>query len=123
MFQNCISLQEITIPDNIRVIESNTFNGCSNLTTITLSSDSHLERISPDAFTGTNITTIRVVTDLEIEDPQAIKNRVLDKLPQIYSGYDKNDAKIKIIISVKRPTSDNTTSYDEFSPSRKKRRI
>lgn len=56
VFYGCSSLEKITLPNQLRSINSRLFYGCTNLTSIVIPST--LERISSDAFDGCAIHTV-----------------------------------------------------------------
>ena len=60
-FENCSALQEITLPDDLKAINRNTFSGCSSLTDLHLPDS--LQSIGDFAFSGCNN-----LTDIHLPD-------------------------------------------------------
>lgn len=56
LFQNCTTLEGITLPSTVKSVYNNAFNGCSSLKFVTLGES--LESIDNYAFTGCPITSI-----------------------------------------------------------------
>ena len=54
-FQNCNNLTNIQIPNNIKTIEAQAFNGCTELATITFSEPTHLTTIPANTFSNCDI--------------------------------------------------------------------
>lgn len=65
-FSNSRRLSEISVPAAVATIESNTFNGCSALSTVTFAENSALKRIEDYAFSGlTSLKSIVLPASLE----------------------------------------------------------
>ena len=74
-FEGVRSIKELTISDNITVIEKNAFRNCSNLTNLVFSKNSNIRAISPSSITGTAIKEIYLPKDImELEEvPEGIE--------------------------------------------------
>ena len=60
-FQNCNNLTNIQIPNNIKTIEAQAFNGCTELATITFSEPTHLTTIPANTFSNCDmLSTITI---------------------------------------------------------------
>ena len=60
-FQNCNNLTNIHIPNNIKTIEAQAFNGCTELATITFSEPTHLTTIPANTFSNCDmLSTITI---------------------------------------------------------------
>ena len=58
-FQNCTSLETISIPESVKTIGNSAFSGCTSLTSCNLSPN--LERLGKDVFENTNISGKMVI--------------------------------------------------------------
>jgi hypothetical protein len=67
-FGHCTSLRRIAIPSSVETIKSNGFFGCTSLSEITFSSDSHLKRISGFGQC-TSLRRIEIPSSVETIDP------------------------------------------------------
>lgn len=63
-FENCQNLKEIKIPDSVTTIGAGAFKNCQNLEAITLSES--VTSIGACAFEGTQITSLVIPADLEV---------------------------------------------------------
>jgi hypothetical protein len=59
VFQNCTSLTKVNINDNITEIKSNAFQGCTGLSSVSISTESKLKKINSSVFKGcTSLTNL-----------------------------------------------------------------
>lgn len=70
-FRDLPNLTEIVIPDSLKMIDANTFNGCSLLTTLTYSADCSLETIGLGAFLGTGFTALNLPVSVKTIESEA----------------------------------------------------
>lgn len=80
-FMNCTSLLEFVMPDSVRATNSAVFEGCTSLTSVTLSNDSRYSTIDTNMFRGcSSLTDIVIPSNI-----QAIKDRAFENCASITS--------------------------------------
>ena len=73
-FMNCVALEEFVMPNSVRAANSSVFEGCTALTSVTLSTDSRFNTLDTNLFRGcTALTDIVIPSNV-----QAIKDRVFE---------------------------------------------
>ncbi len=92
MFRDCTSLKSVVIPKTIKTIGVSAFNGCTNLTSVTIENGSILATVDGYAFTGSGITSITLPNTVT-----EIKNYAFDDCPKLASVTINNTGKFKRI--------------------------
>lgn len=73
-FLNCIALEEFVMPDTVRSANSSVFEGCTSLTSVTLSTHASFNTIDTNFFRGcTSLTNIIIPSNI-----RAIKDRAFE---------------------------------------------
>ena len=111
-FMDSRRLQEITLPAAIETIESNTFSGCSALSTVTFDEKCSLKRIEEYAFNGlSSLKSITLPTSLEYIGSHAFAGTGLTSITIPDGVTEMGDRVVQSCNSLKNITIGNGITY------------